>query len=94
MFYSLVKEDELTYVSYTSFVVKASIAIFLIYFGILRESNDIDEMLDRDLFEIMPELEIPIMESEVKRLESHGMNTDELRAKIQKLKKLASEKKN
>lgn len=36
---------------YTPFIVSASLAIFLIYFCILRESNDIDEKLGRDLYD-------------------------------------------
>jgi hypothetical protein len=34
---------------YTPFVVSTSIAVFLIYFCILREENDIDELIYRPL---------------------------------------------
>ena len=90
-------EEELTYPNYTANVVKVSIVIFLIYFGILREPNGTDEMLGRGLFEILPELEIPMLESEVKRLESNGIDSTELRRKIEELKSIAnlpSEQKN
>lgn len=36
---------------YKSYIVTASCAIFMIYFFILRESNDLDEHLERDLFD-------------------------------------------
>uniref|UniRef100_A0A182YQD3 Uncharacterized protein n=1 Tax=Anopheles stephensi TaxID=30069 RepID=A0A182YQD3_ANOST len=39
------------------YVVNFSVAIFLIYFCILREENDIDEGLGRSLFEHVPGLE-------------------------------------
>lgn len=87
-------EDEITYSKHTSLIVKVSIAIFLIYFGVLREPNDIDEILGADLFDVMPELEIPMLENEVKRLEAHGINADELRKKLDSLKQLASAKTN
>ncbi|KAI2806342.1 U4/U6-U5 snRNP complex subunit lsm8 [Blomia tropicalis] len=87
-------EDEITYSKHTSLIVKVSIAIFLIYFGVLREPNDIDEILGADLFDVMPELEIPMLENEIKRLEAHGINADELRKKLDSLKQLASAKTN
>jgi len=34
---------------YQGYIVSASLAVFLIYFCILREENDIDLMLDTDL---------------------------------------------
>lgn len=82
----------MTYVNSTSLIVKSSIIIFLIYFCILRESNDVDALLDRGLFEIVPDLEIPMLESDIRRLESHGVNTDELKKKVEELKALAVEK--
>uniref|UniRef100_A0A182NW70 Uncharacterized protein n=1 Tax=Anopheles dirus TaxID=7168 RepID=A0A182NW70_9DIPT len=39
------------------YVVNFSVAIFLIYFCVLREENDIDEGLGRSLFEHVPGLE-------------------------------------
>uniref|UniRef100_A0A182PGB6 Uncharacterized protein n=1 Tax=Anopheles epiroticus TaxID=199890 RepID=A0A182PGB6_9DIPT len=39
------------------YVVNFSVAVFLIYFCILREENDIDEGLGRSLFEHVPGLE-------------------------------------
>lgn len=36
---------------YTPYIVNISLMVFLIYFCILREENDIDEILGRDLYE-------------------------------------------
>ena len=68
-------------------MVKLSVAITLLYF-VFRESNNIDEKLSRDLFEIMPNLELPFLEVEMKRLESLGVDVNDLRVRIEKLKQL------
>lgn len=47
--------DEMFY--YQPMIVVASMAIFMIYFFILREENDIDAHLRKDIFEVIPELE-------------------------------------
>lgn len=49
-------------------------------------------MLSRDLFEIMPELESPMLELEIKRLEKMGMAVDDLKAKLADLNRLKEEK--
>lgn len=36
---------------YSPYIISASLAVFMIYFCILREENDIDESLGRDLFD-------------------------------------------
>ena len=64
----------------------------MIYFCVLREPNDIDEIFSQDLFTSMPELEVPMLEVEVKRLEKQGVDMKEVREKIEKLKSLSSEK--
>ncbi|XP_055604960.1 uncharacterized protein LOC129753183 [Uranotaenia lowii] len=42
---------------YQPYVVLASVTIFMIYFCVLREENDIDQGLERSLFEHVPGLE-------------------------------------
>lgn len=42
---------------YTSYVVSGSLAIFMLYFCILREENDIDEMIYRPLPETLKGIE-------------------------------------
>lgn len=43
---------------YQPYVISGSIAVFLIYFCILREENDIDEKLGASLYDHVPDLEI------------------------------------
>lgn len=43
---------------YQPFVINGSILIFLIYFCILREENDIDELLGGDLTSLVPDTEV------------------------------------
>uniref|UniRef100_A0A915JCZ7 Uncharacterized protein n=1 Tax=Romanomermis culicivorax TaxID=13658 RepID=A0A915JCZ7_ROMCU len=47
------------------FTVLASMVIFLIYFGILREENDIDEELGRPLHERIPQMEMGILKDRI-----------------------------
>ena len=47
------------------YVVMATTSIFLIYFCILREENDVDENLYKPLFETVPHLEIPMLEAAI-----------------------------
>lgn len=60
--------------------------VFLYCF--LRESNDIDEKLNRTLFEQVPHLERPMIEIAVKNLENQGIDTTKLRARLAELDEL------
>lgn len=91
-FFFIVKPQEPTVPPYNTFIIKSSIAIFLVYFAFLREPNHIDEMLSRDLFEIMPELELTMLELDIKNLEERGMPVDDLKKKLADLKRLEEEK--
>lgn len=42
---------------YQPFIVSASTAIFLVYFLLLREENDLDDTINKSLFETVPQLE-------------------------------------
>lgn len=43
---------------YQPFVITGSTAIFLLYFCVLREENDIDEKLSVSLYEHVPDMEL------------------------------------
>ncbi|OTF75907.1 hypothetical protein BLA29_007411 [Euroglyphus maynei] len=88
-----IEEEESSVPSYNNLVIRLSVAIFLIYFISLREPNDIDELLSRDLFEIVPDLQIPMLEADIKRLEQQKVNVDDLKQKLNELKRLEKEKK-
>ncbi|KAF7492460.1 hypothetical protein SSS_09961 [Sarcoptes scabiei] len=81
-------DDNPTVPFYNVHVIYASLIIFLVYFGILREPNDLDDKISRGLFEIKPDLEIPILEMEIQRMAKKGMDVRELRSKVDKLKQL------
>lgn len=86
-------EEELmeTTPSYERPILTISFIIFFIYFGILRESNDIDEKLGASLFDHMPELELPMIETAIQNYEMRGMDTRELRERFAELKQLKEE---
>ena len=59
------------------YIVVGSVAIFLIYFCILREENDVDEHLGKSLFEQVPSLESTTLISLYKyNAENNIDNTD------------------
>lgn len=55
---------------YQGYIVSASLAIFLIYFCILREENDIDLILDTDLQVSLNKVQKDLMEKENVKLKS------------------------
>lgn len=64
--------------------VIGSVAIFLIYFCILREENDIDAQLSRPIFETVPQLEKNTLITLYKyNLEKNIDNTDVIRRMLQ-----------
>ncbi len=72
-------------------ILLASFAIFLIYFAILREPNDIDERLGANLFDTVPELELPLIESAIQNYEMLGLDTTQLKKRFNELKQLKEE---
>lgn len=68
--------------------MKISVLIFLAYFAFLREENDLDIKLGRPLFEIMPDLELPMIEADIQRLKRAGVDTTDLQAKVVELRKI------
>jgi len=55
---------------YQGYIVSASLAVFLIYFCILREENDIDLILDTDLQESLNKVQRELTEKENAKLKS------------------------
>jgi hypothetical protein len=51
----------------TRAVLLGSLGSFMIYFFVLREENDIDEMIYQPVWKTVPELEIPLFEYAVKQ---------------------------
>ncbi|CAG2179270.1 unnamed protein product, partial [Oppiella nova] len=63
-------------------------ALFFVYFAYLREPNDMDAKMGRDLFEVMPGLEIPLIESAIAEAQRMGSDTRQLRQRLNELKAL------
>lgn len=70
---------------YQRFVVIGSTAIFMIYFFILREENDIDRKLERSLFESVPGLEETQMILNYKYNLEHNLDNKDI---IKRMKEL------
>lgn len=70
---------------YQPFCVSISLIVFLVYFLYLREENDLDEELNKSLFERVPGLEQKQIELSIKYNREHGKPTDELEARLAEL---------
>uniref|UniRef100_A0A182JJ20 Uncharacterized protein n=1 Tax=Anopheles atroparvus TaxID=41427 RepID=A0A182JJ20_ANOAO len=67
------------------YVVNFSVAIFLIYFCILREENDIDEGLGRSLFEHVPGLEEQQLIVSYHYNKENGLSTIDIERRMKEL---------
>lgn len=72
-------------------ILVTSAAIFFLYFGYLREPNDIDKKMGSDLFELVPELEVPLIEVAIRDSERLGNDTRQLKQRLAELKALKEE---
>uniref|UniRef100_A0A182REM1 Uncharacterized protein n=1 Tax=Anopheles funestus TaxID=62324 RepID=A0A182REM1_ANOFN len=70
---------------YQPYVVNFSVAIFLIYFCILREENDIDEGLGRSLFEHVPGLEEKQLIVSYHYNKENGLSTADIESRMKEL---------
>ena len=66
-------------------VINTSLVLFMIYFFILREENDLDKDLGKSLFDRFPQMERPILENAIVNNERAGQSTDDIRKRLQEL---------
>ena len=66
------------------FFVIASSAVFLIYFLVLREENEVDERMMRPLEDVVPHLKEQTLKAQIRHYESLGMDTGELKKALEK----------
>lgn len=66
--------------------MSASIAIFLIYFCILREENDVDEKLSMSLYDRIDGLEEHQLEASIQYNRANGLSTLELENRLKELR--------
>ena len=71
---------------YQPYSVILSIVAFLVYFGILREENDIDQELSKTLYERMPGLEEHQLKESIKFNTEKGKDTTALKARLAELR--------
>ena len=63
-------------------IVLLSTSLFLIYFFVLREENDMDEHLGLSLYDKVPGLEVKQLELRIKYDEEQGNDTTALKARL------------
>ncbi|KAJ8897670.1 hypothetical protein PR048_003020 [Dryococelus australis] len=70
---------------YQPIVVSFSLAVFLLYFCVFREENDIDEEISRPLFDRIEGLKAKQLEIALKYNQDHGLPTADLERELQAL---------
>jgi len=68
-------------------VVSLSVGIFLLYFCVLREENDIDEVMKIPLWERVPGLERKQLEVVLQYNEEHGLPTEDILSRLEIVRK-------
>jgi hypothetical protein len=67
------------------YVISGSLSVFLLYFCILREENDIDEELGKSLYDRIAGLEERQLQIALKYNSEHGLDTSAIVARLQDL---------
>lgn len=75
---------------YQPLVITGSLAIFLIYFCVLREENDIDEKLSMTLYDHIEGLEEVQVEQSIRYNTANGLPTLELEKRLKELRSSAA----
>jgi len=71
---------------YQPIIVTVSITTFLIYFLLLREENDVDEELERSLYDKVPGLKEKTILAEILEAREHGRDTTQLELQLKQLR--------
>lgn len=66
-------------------MVLFSLYAILIYFCILREENDVDEILGQHLFVTVPHLEKPMIKAAIESGTLRGTDTSELKSRLREI---------
>lgn len=75
---------------YQPLVMTASLIIFMIYFCILREENDVDEKLSMSLYDRIEGLEETQLEASLQYNRAHGLSTVDLEKRLKELRSTAN----
>lgn len=68
------------------YVVIWSTAAVLIYFCLLREENDIDEIIYQPLVKTVPAIEQQLIEASISEHRRHGLPTTDLEKRLKEIK--------
>jgi hypothetical protein len=72
---------------FQTYVVSASLSVFLLYFCVFREENDIDEELRKSLYDRIEGLEERQLRAVLQYNLEHGHDTSAIVARLEDLKK-------
>lgn len=75
---------------YQPLVVSFSVGIFLLYFLALREENDMDEYMDKPLWEKIPGLEEQQLHVVLNYNRSKGLDTVDIERRLKEIEELKS----
>jgi hypothetical protein len=73
------------YPSYQPYVISGSLAVFLLYFCVFREENDIDEELGKSLYDRIGGLEERQLEIALRHNLEHGLDTSAIETRLKEL---------
>jgi len=79
---------------YQPYIILMSCTVFLVYFCVLREENDLDQELGRSLFEKIPGLEEKSMLAGIRNAKDGGEDTTERERQLIQLRKASTGKAN
>lgn len=75
------------YPSYQPYVISGSLTVFLLYFCVFREENDIDEELGKSLYDRIEGLEERQLQVALQYSSEHGQDTSAIVKRLQELQK-------
>lgn len=71
---------------YEPYVIVISLSLFMIYFCILREENDVDADLAKSLYEKIPGLEEQQLLVVLRYNQEHGLETRDIYARLEEIR--------
>lgn len=75
------------YPSYQPYIISGCLAVFLLYFCVFREENDIDEELGKTLYDRIEGLEERQLQVALKYNSEHGQDTSAILKRLKELQK-------
>lgn len=78
---------------YEPYVIVVSLTIFMVYFGILREENDVDEELKKSLYSRIEGLEEHQLRVSLKYNQEHSLETSQILERLAEIEREKSHSK-